>query len=246
MHALVRPVLALLTLAASPAAFAGNFQVSPTRVILDEDHHAVLVTVQNRSSVPLRFEVTAEAWREGLNGETLLEPTTDLVVFPSLLTVGPNSSRRLRIGTSTKATSKELTYRVFVTELPPLRRHAPEGVSVLTRMGIPVFIEPRHQVKQVDVAGVSVDGNTLSVSVENNGNVHARVAEVVVRGRENGKQTFTASTRGWYVLADSRRLFQLDLPIYACDEASEIEVTLDTHLGPWEGTVPLAPETCTP
>lgn len=233
-------------LALGGPAHAGNFKVSPTRVVIDDKHQSVLITVDNNSNAPIRFEVTAEAWSEALEGGTLLEPTDDLVVFPTLLTVGPNSSRRLRIGATAASTDIEQSYRVFVTELPPLQRHAPEGVSVLTRMGIPVFIEPRKVVKRLEVAEVTVDGNDVAVAVDNVGTVHGRVSEVTITGREKGKQTFTASTRGWYVLADSRRVFRLDIPVYACKEADEIHVRLETHLGPSMRTVPLTPQNCTP
>jgi fimbrial chaperone protein len=242
MHA-VRSLLAL-SLFACTSAHAGNFNVMPTRVHLDDARSSRLVTIRNDSDEPLRFEVTAEAWADSPDGKMLLEPTDDLVVFPSLLTIEPGEARRLRIGTKSAPGSQEVTYRVFVSELPDLVEGAP-GIKVLTRMSLPVFVAPTKALRMGEVSSVQVDGTELAVEVANDGNVHFRVGQVqMVALDADGKQRFAASERGWYVLAGARRVFRMTLPEAICDTSDSIRLRVETERENWDSTVALGPEVC--
>jgi fimbrial chaperone protein len=90
----------------------------------------------------LQFQLSVFAWAQSPSGEMQLEPTEDIVFFPTLLTLKPNETRRVRVGSATTQEVREKTYRIFVEELPPAGTVAGSGVRVLTKMGIPIFVRP--------------------------------------------------------------------------------------------------------
>ena len=63
---------------------------------------------------------------------------------PSLLSLAPGESHNICVCPTTPLAATEETYRVFVAEMPPLE--TPEGDPtagrILTRMGIPIFLQP--------------------------------------------------------------------------------------------------------
>ena len=93
---------------ARPAA-ASNFNVNPTQVFLSSKATSALVTVRNDSTDQLRFQLSVFAWDQSPSGELVLTPTDDIVFFPSLLTLGPNEERRVRVGRVTAPGEKEKT-----------------------------------------------------------------------------------------------------------------------------------------
>ena len=52
----------------------------------------------------------------------------------------------------------EKTYRVFVEQLPDKGGPAASGVRVLTRVGIPVYLEPPQPVASAEIASLAVAG----------------------------------------------------------------------------------------
>jgi len=62
-------------LVAASSARAGNFQVSPVRVSLDEKTRSVLLTLSNRGSAPVRLQVDAYRWDETPTGTPVIEAT---------------------------------------------------------------------------------------------------------------------------------------------------------------------------
>lgn len=232
-----------LALLAAPAQ-AGNFMVSQTTLQLGPVHHSGLVGLRNSGVAPIRFEVTAYAWDESENGEMLLVPTTDLLVFPTLFTIAPGEDRQIRVGATPDAGATELTWRVFVEELPALSADGSVGVELRTRLGIPVFLAPDEPRVGGHIADASVNHGRLSLRVVNDGNVHFRVQDVTVAARRaDGTSVFSETTRGWYVLAGGAREFGFDLPA-ECDEIAALDLRVQTDVGTWTSEVPAVASGC--
>ena len=137
-------LVTVVALLSPGAASASSYIVNPTRVYLNANASSGLLTLKNESDQPLRMQVKAHQWAQGQDGEIQLSPTDDLIVFPALLTLKPGEERRIRVATAVPFGAVEKTYRIYVEELPPTTVEKSEGASVkiLTRMGVPVFVQP--------------------------------------------------------------------------------------------------------
>src|SRR3954466_206003 len=83
---------------AVPAA-AAPVSVTPTMVALAPGHATALITLTNEGDEPARFETSVNAWAESRDGQTSLDPSADIVVFPQLITLQPHEAKKIRIGT---------------------------------------------------------------------------------------------------------------------------------------------------
>jgi fimbrial chaperone protein len=205
-------------------ATAATFTVDPTQIFLSERTSSVLLTLRNDSVEPLRFQLTAFAWRQSPSGEMQLEPTEDIVFFPTLLTLEAGDTRRVRVGRATPLAAQERTYRIFVEELPPLKPTG-EGVRVLTKMGIPIFLRPQREVATASLENLRMEAGRFHFSLTNNGTVHFVPQEVKVAGRTDGAAAFELPLEGWYVLAGGRRDFEIAIDDAACAQVRSLVVS---------------------
>lgn len=223
----VFPALAAVTLLAPPAADASSFTVNPTRVYLSASTTSALMTLKNESPDPLRMQIKAQRWAQAPDGEMQLSATDDLIVFPSLLTLKPGEERKIRVAPSTTFGAVEKTYRLYVEELPLATSEKPDGASVkiLTRLGIPVFLQPARPQAAALVRDVALSGGKVTFQLANTGNSHYLPTAIAVRG-------FTAAgiavqdwpVSGWYVLAGTTRAFSVPLERPACERVRSLLV----------------------
>lgn len=222
-------------------AIAGSFQVQPTLVEL-RGGRPEQVVITNQKSTAVRFHVKAFAWSETEAGTMRLAPTGDIVVYPSLFTVAPGAGRAIRLGATVRSGAAEKSYRVFIEELPPLRRAASRSIDIKirTRIGIPVFVTPTSAAPRGDIEA-SLSGRRLRLALRNRGNVRARVSEISVGGRAaDGSLLFERKTPGWYVLAGTRRRYQLELGDAECRGLAELVIAATTDRGRWTEIVDAA------
>ncbi len=231
LAAMLLSVFSLLMLTAAGDAWAMSFEVSPVRLALSPAAPSGLVNLRNQSSESLRLEVTGYSWNQGPDGTMLIEPTQDIVFFPSLVTLNPGESRNLRVGISTSFGATEKTYRIFVEELPPLVRAAgqPNAVHVLTRMGIPVFLNATPPLAAPRLEGSSLDHAHFSFSLHNRGTGHFLAKKLVIAAlAADGTKVTEVSLPAWYVLAGGVRVYKVDLPSAACTAARlQMQVVTD-------------------
>lgn len=249
MHArlLLLTTSAAVGLALTSAAQAGTFSVTPTLIKLDEDHRSVLLTISNQGDTPQRFEVTIAEWDESEQGVMLLAPTQHLVVYPTLLSVQPGTSRNLRVGSAVDGATTEGSYRMLISELPSLNDDGTTGVKVLTRVSVPVFQEPDKATARIKVEAFTVADGLLSITLANDGRAHVMVSQLnaVLRDR-SGSELARSEVRGWYVLPGNRRRFDLELPPIDCATIHLVDVTVVSNDGTWWGGGSLTPGSCVP
>ncbi len=212
---------------ASPAA-AATFSVNPIQVFLSRRATSALVTLRNESTETLRFELSVFAWSQTASGEMKLEPTRDIVFFPSLLTLKPSEERRVRVGSAVTIDAREKTYRIFVKELPPLGQDAAAGaVRVLTTMGVPIFLRPDKEVASAALNEIRQHAGTLQFTLANTGTVHFVPQTIRVRGLAESHTLFEREVEGWYVLAEGRREFSIALPPAECGRLTMLMVHVE-------------------
>jgi fimbrial chaperone protein len=234
-RALVQRLPLFLILLAAPAG-ASQFTVNPTRVELSARVSSSVVSVRNDGQSPIRIQVKTHAWTQTLDGVLKLDPTDDVVVFPTLLTLEPGEERRLRVAVAAKAADVERTYRIFLEELPPPKNEpdTANGVQVLTRVGIPIFLAPLKASAQATVSDIGLAGDGLHFQVDNDGTQHFVPQTLRVRGLGANGQTIIDQHRdGWYILAHSSRRYTMPFDARDCTRIRSvlIDVTLaDTTL----------------
>lgn len=210
-------LVALLTMTAR-GAWASTFDVYPVRVELSQKRgKSALLTVSNRGKEPLRLQASAFAWSQSEAGEVELAETTDIVFFPSMLTIAPGASRKIRVGTNAPIGAREQTYRLIVEELPTASSAPSNGIRILTRMSIPIFLQPDAPRSIAHIESVGSKGKELAVTIGNRGNASFILRHITVTARDaSGSIVFERELPGWYLLAASKREFRFPIPEDAC------------------------------
>jgi fimbrial chaperone protein len=225
-------VLSGLSAFATSAAHASTFDVSPIMLNLSAKVASGMISVTNQSTEALRFQVTAFAWDQRADGEMVLTPTKDVVFFPAMLTLNPTEARNIRVGVNVAPGAAEKSYRVFVQELPPLVKQGEEGVvRVLTKMGIPVFLEAEKPKATPTVGALNLSGDQFSFSLKNAGNAHFRAEKILIVAKDGSKAIHMQEVPGWYVLAAGTRNYDVKLPKAACDGLKSINVEVVSDEG---------------
>lgn len=224
-------LLLCLALGQAETGWAATFTVNPVQVFLSPKTRSVILTLRNVSDETLRFQLDAFAWDQDARGEMSLAPTRDVVFFPALLTLTPGEERNIRVGAATPPGLSEKTYRIFVEELPPPAGTVlpPGQVRVLTKVGIPIFIEPVQPAAAARLDAARVHGGQLSFEVRNTGTVHFIVQAVKLTGYDAaGERVLEGALEGWYVLPGGTRRYELPLPAADCPKVHSFGIEVLT------------------
>ncbi len=211
------------------SALAGSLSVTPTRVYLDSEAKSTTVRLTNRSDGELSVQVEMFKWTQDSEGNDLYEPTNDVIFFPKILKINVNSEKIIRIGFRGKrSVAKEKSYRMYVTQLPKVKPGF-QGVQVLIRMGVPVFIVPsiKNAVISPAIENVEVKKGELIVRLKNNGVMHYIPKMIVAAGYDSsGEKIFHKDIHGWYILPGYSRPFTADIPEKECLKIKSIDVSV--------------------
>jgi P pilus assembly chaperone PapD len=143
-----------------------QFNITPTRLFIPKGQTSASLVLRNEGAEALRFQITAFAWSNDADGHLVLQPTTDVIFFPVLFAVDPGQTRRVRVAVTLKAIERELSYRLFVEQLPSRAEAQPSGVRMLMRASIPLFVQPPQLVVRAMVDEAKVAGGQLSFVVD--------------------------------------------------------------------------------
>lgn len=224
--------ISLAILGQAGAAAGATFSVNPTRVVLTARAATSLVTIRNDGDQPLRFQVNVFKWDQDASGQMQLTPTEDMIVFPLMLTLQPKEERSVRVGAATPFGAIEKSYRLIVEELPPLERSADEAnVRMLTRMGVPIFLQPPSPKASALLTDVALGSGGLSFRLRNTANVYFIPDAVTVKAfDERGTVLLDRSLETWYVLAAGSRVFEVEVPRPLCEQVRSfaVEVAIGT------------------
>jgi len=219
--------IALVVLSAVPTAAQAAFSIDPLLVRFDADTKNAVMTITNTSAKDIRFELKAFAWDQTPpDGMMQLAPTSDIVLFPPLITLKAHGVQRVRVGTTAAQGPMEKSYRVMIEELPS-GQAAPGAatVAVRTRVGVPVFIEPTRSTLSGRIDAITIDKRVMSIVLTNTGTAHVMVDSVVVRGMSGPDQVvFEDSLQGWYVLAGKTRTWTYAMKPAQCRTVKSIEI----------------------
>jgi fimbrial chaperone protein len=128
------PLLSV-TLPAAGDAKPGGFVVTPARLVLSGKEPAAVLTLQNDSSQPARFELKMFAWDEGPHGEQNLTRTEDVLFFPTIFPLAAGEQRIVRLAYRGSIGPVEKTYRLIMSQIPSVEKEEtpPPGFRTLIR-----------------------------------------------------------------------------------------------------------------
>ncbi len=177
-----RALLSLLALLGAGIGWSGQahaqgIQVSPVVIDVPTARGVTSFRLRNARNAAVSFEVEAYAWTQE-NGESVLTPTTDIVIAPSVFLIDPSREQivRLAVSAAARASTVERTYRVLVRELPSSEAH--QGFRLQLEMSMPVFVRPANTRGELHVRRVQgADGAGL-VRVTNSGTAHLNLSDV--------------------------------------------------------------------
>lgn len=227
----------LLTAAAlagiAVGAQAGSLTVTPVTVTLDGQTRSVALTVNNEGDEARVIQTELVRWTQK-DGADQYTPSHDILVNPPLATLQPGQTQVVRIGLRRKVDhAQELTYRLYLTEVPPPGEHV-TGLRVALRLSVPIYVSP--QVKpsaSLEWQAARAKGGLL-LTLLNEGNRHVRVDSFRITDPATGR-ALGALRSAFALLAGQARRFSLALP--AGWTGRQVNVLINTAEGPAETRV---------
>ena len=228
----VRLLIAACAAVVAPLAVAGSFDVNPIRVDLTAQSRSAAVTVRNSGDDPVVVQVTVQAWSQDA-GKDVLTSTNDVIISPPIATIPAGQEQIVRIGMRRAPDAqRELSYRLFLQEVPPPPRPGFQGLVVALRIGLPIFVQPRQgQSKAALVWNLDTGSpETLRLKVENKGTAHIQIStiELFRRSEKDAVAEFSGLA---YVLSGQARDWDLKLRDPAIKRGERLRMKVSTDAG---------------
>lgn len=191
-------------------AQAGSFSVNPVRVTLSASQAVGAVTVRNEGTEATVVQLETSSWTQR-DGADVLVPTTEILATPPILTIPPGASRIIRVGLRRAPdTQRELTYRMFLREVPPPAPLA-QALRVALLVSMPIFVvPPRAPAPEIHWRAVRTRDGQIRVHARNSGAAHVQLGQLDVALAGNG-ETMATRNMSEYVLPDNDRAWTVDV-----------------------------------
>ncbi len=241
----IRAIFICCIVANAGFAQGGTFQVNPIRITLSPQSSSALLSVQNDGSETARFQIGVFTWDQSAEGEMVLKPTEDLIFYPKLLTIEPGDHRNIRVGTKQAVVATEKSYRIFVEELPPDSNTQQKGIRLLTKMGVPIFIEPAKQLVHAEFGQMKMGASGFFFEIKNVGNVHFFPSKISVLGKDMPGQTLLErEIQPWYVLPGGVRRYSIPISPSECKQLHDLTVELEVEGKTLKQAFPVPAQLC--
>ena len=184
---------------------AASIGVSPVRATLSADQQVGALTVRNTGSKPMSVQLKVMNWSQQ-EGEDVFTATRDVLANPPIFTVPAGGSQLIRAGLRRAPDARsELTYRIFMQELPPPPSPDFNGAKMLMRLSVPVFVLPEVAAQSTLrwQAARTLDGG-LKISLTNIGNAHIQILNFSL-SLPGSAQPWTIQQTSTYVLHGQSR-----------------------------------------
>jgi len=198
-HAVV--ILGMLALSGIGAAVAQSLRVTPVNILLPAGQRVATLTVTNEGTSETAVQIRGYAWDQ-IDGKDTITASSEIVTSPPLATISPGAAQIVRLMLRHKPEGREATYRLLLDQIPPIDPNP--GVTIVTRMSIPIFSQPKVRVASHLRFHLERDTTNLYLVVLNDGQCHDVVRDIVLSSTD-GRQ-FKAAPGGLpYVLAGATR-----------------------------------------
>lgn len=205
MRTLATTLLGVLVLAGTAAA--STLGVAPIRADLSSTVKIAVLTIRNPEDAPVVVQARPAAWSQHDEGDQL-DDTHDLLVTPPLFTIPAKSEQVVRVALLRKPDpSRELDYRLVLSEVPPAAPADPGQLRVALRITLPVFVKAQAA-SSADVSWrhTQLPDGTLRIEAQNRGTAHVQIsafdADLPERAQpklhtENGRYLLPGTVAHW-------------------------------------------------
>lgn len=224
------------------AAFAGSFEVNPVRVDFVGNARSVAVTVRNTGEGAVVIQMSALAWAQ-VDGKDVLTATDEVLVSPPIATIQPNQEQVVRVGLRRAPDAqRELSYRLFLQEVPPPPQPGFQGLQVALRVGLPIFVQPRagrSTARLVWDAQLRDDG-IINLKLRNNGTGHIQISDIEMF-LPSEKNPVASHSSLAYVLPGQAREWDLKVGNASLKKTDRVRLKVTTDAGTIDTQIDLGP-----
>ena len=201
-------LLALLVLGAAKVQAASSVLIWPIDPVLEADQQASALWLENRGSETANLQIRVFAWSQGGFNDQY-QNQRDVIGSPPVAKIEPGQKQLVRLTRTREIPpGQELAYRIIIDEIPsaapPVADAGKTAAAIRFQMrySVPLFAygvglwSKEDTTRQRDPKGiglpdlswrtVAVDGRTY-VEVRNQGAVHARLTDVVLKQGSQSK-----------------------------------------------------------
>ncbi len=228
----IAPWIAVALCLAAGDVPAGSFQVNPIRIEIAKGATTAAITVRNDGDEAIVIQASMVGWTQDDSGQDMYAPTTEALVTPPVMTVAPGGEQIVRVGLRRAADpQRELTYRLYLAEVPPPPKPGFTGLQVALRVGVPVFVPPLAPViRRLEWSAQTAADGTIRLAAQNTGNTHVQITDFEL-GVTGAGEPLAHQTALAYVLAGQRRLWQLPVPADRIKAVSALRLKAFTDAG---------------
>lgn len=214
------------------SAIAGSFEVNPIRIDLSANARSAALSVRNSGDEAVVVQMSLVSWTQE-NGRDVYAPTTEILGTPPIATIPPGGEQILRLGMRRAPDAvNELTYRVFLQEVPPPPKPGFQGLQVALRLSLPIFVQPRQgPAKATLVWNLELQGDdTLRLRLDNKGTGHIQVSDIALF--QPGQEQAVASQSSLvYVLPGQSRAWELKTQAVRLKPTDRLRLKVTTDAG---------------
>jgi fimbrial chaperone protein len=192
----------------SANAGSGSFAVSPIRVELRVGQSAGELTVYNDSEQSTLIQVKAVEWAQA-EGRENFSDTRDVLITPPVFTIQPGTEQVLRVALrKAPDAARELSYRLFVQEVPPTANPDAPQLTMALRISLPIFVAPVNKgAPKLEWQARLRDDGKLELQAINRGSVHMQITDFdlqlgvgnSVPGTRTNKYLLSGSSASWTI-----------------------------------------------
>jgi fimbrial chaperone protein len=213
---------ALALLWVRPAA-AGSFAVAPIRVEFHGIEKTAVLTVRNETDADTLIQLKPVVWSQS-GGVDQFGDTKDLLVTPPIFKLPAKGEQIIRVALRRGADpARELSYRLFIQEVPQSASLVKGQLTVALRISLPVFVATTAKSPgslQWQASWLS-DGQ-LQLTASNAGNAHVQVTDFSLQFGAGASAN--GSNASHYVLPGSSSQWTLPAP-----EGVEHDAVITVH-----------------
>ncbi|MNS61677.1 fimbria/pilus periplasmic chaperone [Acinetobacter calcoaceticus] len=208
---------------------AATIRLSPVNVEILSNQSAASISLFNQSNESSDLQIRVFEWTQK-NGQDQLIPTDEIAISPPFLKLQSNDSYNLRVVRINPApVSGEKTYRIIIDELPkPIdSRKAAQGVNVLLRSSLPVFVVNKDAITQLNWK-IDANQEVPSLNISNIGNRHALLNNLtLVDATANKSYPIKVNTVNGYILAEQARSYSINNFTYQPNHKYSVSLTVN-------------------
>lgn len=187
-----------------PLCAAGSFTVNPVRVTLSPTQAVAAITVKNAAKEASVIQLETSIWtQEG--GKDVLTPSSQILATPPIFTLPAGGSQIVRVGLRRPPdTTRELTYRLVLREVPPPQPIS-QGLRVALAISMPVFVVSAHPAfSDLQWQAARLPDGNIRLQATNTGSAHVQVGAVELSSAAN-PSTAVRQNVATYVLPGNTR-----------------------------------------